>query len=139
MLLSFLPRRPAARGATILLTSLLALAGCGGGSSDSDAKASTVEVKAGDKSCEVATASLPAGTHRFAVTNTGSQITEVYVYGEGDRIVGEVEDVGPGTSRDLTVELAAGNYQVACKPGMQGTGIRSALTVSAGAASSPTS
>jgi len=132
--LSRLSRRPAARGVAVLLASLLALAACGG-SSENHPKGSTVQVKAGDKTCEVATVSLPAGAHRFAVTNTGSQVTEVYVYGEGDRIIGEVEDVGPGTSRDLTVELAAGNYQVACKPGMQGAGIRSALTVSAGTGS----
>ena len=84
-------------------------------------------VKASDKTCEVATSTLAAGRQTFAVTNKGSDITEVYVYATGDRVVGEVENIGPSTKRNLTVDLVPGDYQVACKPGMVGNGIRSAL------------
>jgi iron uptake system component EfeO len=43
--------------------------------------------------------------------------------------MGEVENIGPGVSRELHVELSAGKYQTACKPGMSGQGIRGAFTV----------
>ena len=43
--------------------------------------------------------------------------------------MGEVENIAPGLSRELHVELPAGTYETACKPGMIGDGIRSALTV----------
>jgi iron uptake system component EfeO len=109
--------------------------GCGGESSTANsaggdaAAGAPIPVKAGETSCEVGRATLPAGTHTFAVTNTGSQVTEFYVYAPGDRVVGEVENIGPSLTRNLTVELPAGTYQTACKPGQVGKGIRGALTV----------
>jgi iron uptake system component EfeO len=117
---------------------VLATAGCGsrsatGGSADSG----TVAVKASDKGCDVATDSVAAGRRTFAVTNKGSNITEVYVYASGDRVMGEVENIGPSTTRNLTVDLVPGDYQVACKPGMTGDGIRSALKVTGTAVSAP--
>ena len=48
--------------------------------------------------------------------------------------MGEVENIAPGLSRELHVELPAGTYETACKPGMIGKGIRAALTVSGSAA-----
>ncbi len=77
---------------------------------------------------------MPAGATAFDVTNTGGKITEVYVYGKsGDAfttIVSEVENIGPGTSRTMNATLAAGSYEIACKPGQTGDGIHTALTVS---------
>jgi iron uptake system component EfeO len=73
--------------------------------------------------------------HQFTVTNSGSKITEFYVYAEGDRVMGEVENIAPGVARELRVELPAGDYEATCKPGMVGDGIRNALTVSGEAAS----
>ncbi|ODU05455.1 MAG: peptidase M75 [Pseudonocardia sp. SCN 72-86] len=120
----------------------LLLAGCSGQSSATGtAQAGATEpiaVRAGDTACEVATTSLAAGRHTFEVENTASQVTEVYVYATGDRIVGEVENVGPATRRSLIVDLTAGDYQVACKPGMVGNGIRTPLSVTGGAAPSQT-
>ncbi|MFN8076603.1 MAG: iron uptake system protein EfeO [Kineosporiaceae bacterium] len=49
-------------------------------------------------------------------------------------MVAERENIGPSTSVDLTVELAAGTYTLRCKPGMKGDGINSSLTVTGGAA-----
>jgi iron uptake system component EfeO len=108
-------------------------AGCGGGGDASGAGASgsgeAIAVDAGETTCGVAATRLPAGRHTFAVSNSASQVTEVYVYAPGDRVVGEVENIGPGTKRDLTVDLPAGDYEIACKPGMAGDGHRTALTV----------
>ncbi len=55
------------------------------------------------------------------------------MYADGDRVMGEVENIAPGLSRELHVELPAGTYQTACKPGMSGKGIRGALKVSGSA------
>jgi iron uptake system component EfeO len=57
-------------------------------------------------------------------------VTEFYLYAEGDRIMGEVENITPGLTRRLIVEVSeSGKYQTACKPGMQGKGIRGRFTV----------
>ena len=44
-------------------------------------------------------------------------------------IVGEVENIGPGLTRELSVTVASGAYVTACKPGMTGAGIRADFTV----------
>ena len=43
----------------------------------------------------------PAGTVEFTVTNTGTKVNEFYVYAEGDRIMGEVENITPGPDPQL--------------------------------------
>ncbi|GAA2112403.1 hypothetical protein GCM10009841_36070 [Microlunatus panaciterrae] len=100
----------------------------------------TYEVKAGDSSCEVSQTSIPAGPTTFEVQNVGSNVTEVYVYGkDGDeftKIMGEKENIGPGTSQSFDVNLTAGEYEVACKPGMAGDGIRTKVTVTGAGGSS---
>ncbi|MEP6600038.1 MAG: cupredoxin domain-containing protein [Actinomycetota bacterium] len=123
-------------GVAVAVTAVAAvagLAGCSSGGKDGESSGGTsvpsVSIKAGDKTCEISKTTLPAGRHTFSVQNTSSQVTEVYIYAAGDRIVGEVEDVGPATTRSLVVDLPNGSYQVACKPGMAGSGIRTALTV----------
>jgi iron uptake system component EfeO len=116
--------------AAVAAAAATALAGCGGESGGAPATpGGSIPVRATESSCEVGQTTLPAGSHTFAVTNAGSQVTEFYVYGPGDRVVGEVENIGPSLTRDLTVELPAGTYQTACKPGQSGTGIRGTLTV----------
>jgi iron uptake system component EfeO len=106
-----------------------ACSGSGGSDGGSDEARDTVAVAATDTACDVDSDTLPAGTHQFRVTNNGSKVTEFYVYAEGDRIMGEVENIAPGVARELLVELPAGDYQTACKPGMVGDGIRHDLTV----------
>lgn len=114
--------------ATVALT--LALGACGAGTGSGK-----VAISAGDSSCTVAKTSFEqAGSVTFDVTNTGTDTTEVYVYGKGsdgafDKVIGEVENIAPGTSRDFEVDLIAGQFEVACKPGQQGDGIRTALAV----------
>jgi iron uptake system component EfeO len=109
-------------------------AACGGsedgdGGGGSSTAADTIPVAASDDSCDVEISELEAGTHEFEVTNGGSTTTEFYVYAEGDRVMAEVENIAPGLSRPLLVELPAGEYETACKPGMIGDGIRNPLTV----------
>jgi iron uptake system component EfeO len=131
--MSLRDRRPAALPAATLV--LLTLAACGGtGDAAGSSAADTIPVAASDDACDVAVTTLEAGTHEFEVTNAGSKVTEFYVYAEGDRVMGEVENIAPGISRQLLVELPAGEYDAVCKPGMVGDGIRNPLTVSGDAA-----
>ncbi|MER5703763.1 iron uptake system protein EfeO [Micromonospora sp. NPDC002296] len=111
------------------------VAACGGAEKDGAAgDGGPITVKATDTACEVGRTDLPAGQTSFKVTNSGAKVTEFYVYAAGDRVMGEVENIAPGLSRELRVELPAGTYETACKPGMIGKGIRGALKVSGTAA-----
>jgi iron uptake system component EfeO len=105
------------------------LTACGTATPDEET-GGAIAVAASDDACEVAEAEADAGTITFEVTNNGSRVTEFYLYAEGDRIMGEVENITPGLTRRLIVEVSeGGSYETACKPGMRGDGIRSAFTV----------
>ncbi|MGW9172830.1 iron uptake system protein EfeO [Streptomyces decoyicus] len=123
--------RSSAVAALAAATAVTAVAGC---AAKNDGKGGggkgTIEVTATDSSCELSAKEFPAGHVRFAVQNKGSKVTEVYVYAPGDRIVTERENIGPGTSAEITAEVKAGSYEVACKPGMKGKGIRQKVTAS---------
>lgn len=116
---------------------VLALAGCSASSGGTPAGATSsasvggpIAVDQSDTECRVAATTAAAGTITFRVTNTGSKVNEFYLYASGDRIVGEVENIAPGLSRELKVEITEpGSFQTACKPGMVGDGIRAAFTV----------
>jgi len=87
-------------------------------------------VQATDTNCGVSSATAPSGNLVFNVTNGGSKVTEFYLLAsDGLRIIGEVENIGPGISRNLVVQAPAGSYFTACKPGMVGDGIRAGFTV----------
>ena len=87
-------------------------------------------VAASDTGCAVSGSAAPSGKLTFTVTNGGSKINEFYLLaGDGLRIVGEVENIGPGITRDLVLTAPAGSYFTACKPGMVGDGIRAPFTV----------
>ncbi|MFB8211435.1 iron uptake system protein EfeO [Streptomyces sp. NPDC056010] len=111
---------------------LTAVTGC---AEKSDGKGDgAVQVVAKDDSCEVSKKELPAGHIELAVQNKGSKVTEVYVLFPDDRIVAERENIGPGTKATITAEIKAGSYEIACKPGMKGHGIRQKIEVSGGKA-----
>ncbi|MCU1680977.1 MAG: lipoprotein [Amycolatopsis sp.] len=116
------------------VSALAALTACGSKDAPAGAAGGPITVEASDASCAVSTGTAAAGKVTFEVTNKGSKVTEFYVYAEGDRIMGEVENIAPGLNRRLIVDLNnAGKYQTACKPGMTGDGIRSAFTITGGA------
>ena len=86
---------------------------------------SEITVTASDSACELSGTEGATGANTFVITNNGTKVTEFYVYGEGERVMGEVENISPGLQRKLIVQLGeAGTYQTACKPGMVGDGIR---------------
>lgn len=113
----------------IAATSAAAVSGCTSSSPTSEPE-TTITVSSSDDTCEISAAEAPAGALRFTIKNIGSQATEFYVLGaDGLQVVAEVENIGPGLSRDLMVQAAPGTYQLSCKPGMVGDGIRSPFTV----------
>ncbi|MEU0794106.1 iron uptake system protein EfeO [Amycolatopsis sp. NPDC005961] len=118
----------------IALTALALVAACDA-QPPAAAPGGPITVTATDTACRVSATTAPAGNITFQIANQGSKVTEFYLYGEGDRIMGEVENIAPGLNRRLIVEVAGdGTYQTACKPGMAGTGIRGTFTVTGGAA-----
>jgi iron uptake system component EfeO len=109
------------------------VAACTSIAADSSAAAGgggPITVISANDSCEVSTASAPAGQLTFNVSNAGSKVTEFYLYSaDGKRIVGEVENIGPGLQGKLIVTADEGAYQTSCRPGMSGKGIRADFTV----------
>lgn len=117
------------RKAVVILGSLAVLAACGNSGTNSNVSGN-IAVEASDDACKVARTEAATGPVTFEVTNKGTKVTEFYLYAEGDRILGEVENIGPGLSRKLIVEVTeSGKFQTACKPGMKGDGIRGDFTV----------
>ncbi|MEV7325008.1 iron uptake system protein EfeO [Streptomyces sp. NPDC093970] len=113
--------------AAATVAALTALSAC---TAKSDAKGDdAIKVTAADAKCETSTKSVPAGQVTLAIENTGSKATEVEILFPDDRIVSEKENIGPGTKYTLTAEVKAGAYEIACRPGMKGHGVRQKLTV----------
>ena len=111
------------------------LVGCG---SDGASGSAAIGVRAGNDTCTATKTQLGSGHLVFDVKNVGDDVTEVYVYGKDSagafkKIIGEVENIAPQTSRDFPVTLSAGEYELACKPGQKGDGIRTKLVVTGAA------
>ena len=119
---------------------VLALAGCGGngggsggggypaggGTTTTAATGKTVEVSLVDFALEPGTVRLDApGTYTFEVTNDGQAQHALEIDGNG--VEEETDTLGPGESGEVTVELAAGEYELYCPVdghranGMEGT------------------
>ncbi|MDQ0632505.1 iron uptake system component EfeO [Arthrobacter pascens] len=89
-----------------------------------------IQVVSTDSKCTVSAGTAPSGNLTFAVKNDGAQVTEFYLLGaDGLQIVGEVENIGPGLTRNLVVTAGSGKYTTACKPGMQGDGIKAPFEI----------
>jgi iron uptake system component EfeO len=128
------------RSVATLLTAVAAVAGCTStkpASSTSSASSGPIDVRAGDTACVLSTADAPAGTLTFNVTNTGTNLTEFSLHGAADQMMGEVENISPGLTRQLIVEVPDGGiYTTVCKPENVGDGIRAAFTVTGSTARS---
>ena len=113
---------------------VLALAGCGGDGDDSGGGTTTSAAAAGtpvtmslvDFALEPKTVQLDAaGTYSFVVTNDGQTTHALEIDGNG--VEEETDTLSPGDSGEVTVELAAGEYEHYCPidghraNGMEGT------------------
>ncbi|OIK29454.1 iron uptake system protein EfeO [Streptomyces malaysiense] len=118
--------------AAVTAAALTALSAC---TAKSEAKnGEAIEVTAADSTCHTSATSVPAGQVTLKIANKGSKATEVEILFPDDRIVSEKENIGPGTKYTLTAEVKAGSYEIACRPGMKGHGVRQKLTVTGGSA-----
>lgn len=127
------PSKSVAAVTTTVLAGM-ALAGCTAKESPNAASGTEarapITVEASDTDCTLSTATASTGPSTFVVTNNGTKVTEFYVYGQGERVMGEVENISPGLQRKLIVNLTEpGTYKMACKPGMIGDGIRKDFSV----------
>lgn len=124
--------RRAAATSAVLAIGVGALAACAekeGGDTGGGATA-PIAVTSSNDECELASSEAQTGPVRFTVENAGDKVTEFYVFGEDNRVLGEVENIGPGLKGTLTVDIASpGDYRVACKPGMVGRGIEGEISV----------
>ena len=94
--------------AVALALPLLAACSQSGGAGD-DMIAFTLN----DQGCTPGAIESPAGTIVFAVTNGGTEAGEFEVL-EGTQVLDEVEDIVPGVSQDLTIDLEPGTYELIC-------------------------
>lgn len=114
---------------SLALVALLA-SGCTPNAPAASTDAHRLTVSATDEACTLSAPSAPSGTLTFAVTNSGTKANEFYLLNADNlAVVAEVEDIGPGLTREMVVSAAAGRYLAVCKPGMVGDGIRTPFEV----------
>jgi plastocyanin len=119
---------------------VLALAGCGGDGDDSAGGATTSAAASGtpvtmslvDFALEPKAVQLDApGTYTFKVTNNGQ--TQHALEIEGNGVEEETDTLSPGDSGEVTVELAAGEYELYCPiDGHRAQGMEGTLVVAGG-------
>jgi len=91
--------------------------------------AGAIKVAASEYKFGPSTSSAKAGDVTFEVTNSGTVDHEFEIEQDG-KTVDEVEGLTPGTTRQLTVTLAAGQYTSICKlGGHDQLGMKGTLTV----------
>jgi len=128
--------RPTPATSVIGAVLLFGATACGGpGSAAMGQGTGAIAVEATDTECKVERTEAAAGTIEFTVRNKGGKVNEFYLLGEGDQVLGEVENITPGLTRTFHVQVAEpGTYTTACKPGMRGSGIRGEFTVTGSSA-----
>jgi iron uptake system component EfeO len=108
-----MPKKP-----IFLLISLstLVAAGCGS-NEDPPEGAKTIAFELTDAGCVPNKASAPAGPVTFDVENAGSsKVTEFEVL-DGDKILGEKENLSEGFSGSFSLTLEQGEYTLYCPGG----------------------
>ena len=98
--------------AIALALPLLAACSSSGGGSEATG-GDKIAVTVNDEGCTPATIEAPAGTIVFAVTNGGTEAGEFEVI-EGTQVLDEVENIVPGVTQDMTIDLEAGTYELIC-------------------------
>jgi iron uptake system component EfeO len=111
---------------------IAAVAGCGS-SSNPPAGAKTLSFTLTDAGCEPAEAKAPAEPVNFEVTNDGStNVTDLEVL-DGDKVLGERENITEGLSGSFALTLEKGQFTLYCPNGTESE--RGTLTVTGGSGS----
>lgn len=119
----------------LLVTALGLLAACSSPAATPEGtpEEGVIGVTAREYSFDPNTISVPAGTVVFRITNRGNEVHEFEIFDANRNELDEIEDIVPGKTADLSIDLAPGEYEYVCKlnahdrAGMVGT-----LTVTAG-------
>lgn len=99
----------------------LALSACGS-SDEAPAGAKTVSFKLTDAGCAPHDAKASAGPIAFEIENAGTtQVTEMEIM-EGDRVLGEEENITEGLDGSFSATLEAGMYTIYCPGGSEERG-----------------
>ena len=115
--------------ALIAIALPLALVACGGGDDTTSTTAASSETTSADTSTtasggetvaisetefklDPADPTAKAGTVDFAVTNDGTTTHNLEI--EGDGVEEVTDDIAPGDSADLAVDLQPGTYEIYC-------------------------
>ena len=136
--------------ATIALAST-ALAAVACNSGGPAASGDGVQTTLSDFAIAVSDTSLPSGSNHLKISNSGASVHELEVFtvpagvdvaaipvsnnvadtdSVGMTVVDEVEDVAPGTTANLTVNLTPGTYAFICNlPTHYGLGMHTVVTV----------
>jgi iron uptake system component EfeO len=113
----FLPLSAAA----LALVLALGVSACGS-SDEAAAGARTVSFKLTDAGCEPHDAKAPAGPITFEIENAGtSKVTEMEIM-EGDKVLGEEENITDGLNGSFSATLEAGDYKIYCPGGSEEKG-----------------
>ncbi len=92
-----------------------------------------VSVTQDANTCELSQTELTSGVATFVIQNIGDTTAEFYILnGNDDGILTEIENIGAGLTRELTVELAEGTYRYSCEQMDGGDVIRGELEVAKG-------
>jgi uncharacterized cupredoxin-like copper-binding protein len=109
---------------------LICAAGCSltpAANAQTSSTAATIEVKLSEYKIEMPE-TVPAGSTTFKVTNTGKEMHNFEI--EGNGIEKRVGKLNPGETKTLLVELKLGTYEVYCPvPGHKSDGMSLDLTV----------
>jgi high-affinity iron transporter len=140
------PRRKAVVAATVSALLILGLVACsptassgpsasgptgspGASGPAGSPAANAITVEAREYAFTPSALTATAGTVTFSIKNSGNDTHEFEIF-HGDQVVDEVEDIVPGITRDLKVDLAAGDYTFVCKlNGHDALGMKGTLTV----------
>ena len=109
---------------------LVCAAGCSltpAANAQTTTSAAAIEVKLSEYKIDMP-ATVPAGSTTFEVTNTGKELHNFEI--EGNGIEKRVGELNPGETKALLVELKPGKYEVYCPvPGHKSHGMSLDLTV----------
>ena len=107
--------------AAMALALAAGLTACGS-SEEAPAGAKTVSFKLTDAGCEPHDAKAPAGPIVFEIENAGtSKVTEMEIM-EGDKVLGEEENITDGLDGSFSATLEAGEYTIYCPGGSEDKG-----------------
>ena len=88
-----------------------------GSSEDAPAGAKQMTFKLTDACCEPHDAKAPAGPIAFEIENAGtSKVNELEIM-EGEKVLGEEENITDGLSGSFSLTLGAGEYTIYCPGG----------------------